>query len=59
MTAEPPSLLEPTSRLVTERPPDGLARGVYPWPLWAVGLFGAALVALALVYLWRTRRSRE
>jgi hypothetical protein len=50
-----------TSRIVVERPPPGLARGKYAWPAWGIGLLGASIVVLCLVYfvlLARRRRRR-
>jgi len=38
-------------RMVEERPPPGLARGKYAWPAWAIGTFGAVVVAFGLVWI--------
>ena len=47
------------AREVIERPPPGLARGKFAASPWAIGLLGAAIVAIALAYvLWRARRRR-
>jgi hypothetical protein len=44
--------------VVYDRPPEGLQRGHYPAPQWAVLALGAAVVLGALVYLvWRGRRA--
>jgi hypothetical protein len=43
-----------------DRPPEGLARGRWPAPRWAIAALGAAIVALALAYLVvRLRRRRR
>jgi hypothetical protein len=45
-------------RVVVERPPPGLERGLVAWPVWAVATAGSLVVALGLVYLlWRLRRA--
>jgi hypothetical protein len=48
-----------SSGFLVERPPPGLARGIYPTsPLW-IGALGAALVlATLLYYLLRSRKLR-
>ena len=44
----------------TERPPEGLARGVLVAPKWAVAAVGAAVVLGAILYLvMRARRARK
>ncbi|MDI1430491.1 MULTISPECIES: hypothetical protein [Polyangium] len=44
----------------TERPPEGLARGVVVAPKWAVAALGAAVVLGAIIYLVvRVRRARK
>ena len=44
----------------TERPPEGLARGVLVAPKWAVAALGAAVVLGAIVFLvLRVRRARK
>ncbi|MRG93245.1 hypothetical protein [Polyangium spumosum] len=44
----------------TERPPEGLARGVLVAPWWAVAALGAAVVLGAIVYLaLRARRASK
>jgi hypothetical protein len=40
----------PVERTVTERPPEGLARGLYPTPAAAVITLAVALVVATLVY---------
>jgi len=48
-----------TSRIVVERPPPGLARGKYAWPAWGIGVLGASIVLLGLVYFALLRRRRR
>jgi len=44
----------------TERPPEGIARGVMVAPKWAVAALGAAVVLGAIIYLVvRVRRARK
>jgi hypothetical protein len=41
-----------------DRPPEGLQRGRFPAPPWAVAALGAAVVLGALLFLaWRARRA--
>ncbi|HZF51922.1 MAG TPA: hypothetical protein VE093_24890 [Polyangiaceae bacterium] len=41
-----------------DRPPEGLARGRWPAPRWAIAALGAAVLVGALIYLaLRLRRS--
>lgn len=41
-----------------DRPPEGLQRGRYPAPTWAIVALGAAVVLGALLFLaWRARRA--
>jgi hypothetical protein len=48
------TLFQPTY----ERPPEGLARGRWGAPPWAIGALGAVLVVGAVLYLvWRARRA--
>ncbi len=44
----------------TERPPEGLARGLWEAPRWAVAALGAVVVLGAVVFLvFRVRRARK
>jgi hypothetical protein len=44
----------------TERPPEGLARGLFAAPRWYVAVLGAVVVLGALAYLVvRARRARS
>ncbi len=41
-----------------DRPPEGLQRGRYPAPAWAIAALGAAVVLGALIFVvWRARRA--
>lgn len=41
-----------------DRPPEGLQRGRFPAPPWAIAALGAAVVLGALLFLaWRARRA--
>lgn len=41
-----------------DRPPEGLARGKWPAPLWFIAAFGALIVLSAFIYLFvRVRRA--
>ena len=47
-------------QVATERPPEGLARGVWAAPRWTVAAIGAVVVLGAIVYLaLRARRARR
>lgn len=44
----------------TERPPEGISRGVWEAPRWTIAALGVAVVLGALVYLvWRAKRNRR
>ena len=55
MSPEASASAAPAGHFIVERPPEGLARGAYPFPGWGIALL---VVLLALVALWRARRRR-
>jgi hypothetical protein len=51
---------EPAPSAVVVRPPEGLARGQYAAPAWAIGLGAAVLFAAALAFfVVRHRRAKH
>jgi hypothetical protein len=48
----------PATTTIVERPPPGPARGRFPAPAWLVVALSAALLALAVVSLYRAYKRR-